>query len=403
MEAAQASWIPSPWSSIRFSPALLQLADRVIQRMQRASGLGVKAWSFTAAHLRWRRRCCPSFWIVLICFDSTKRGRPKWFANFWRNVAWDCVENEFHSSSSHALRNFSQQGNIPYQHPSSEHQQTQKLMAGFSGPDEYAHVLEFCVPGNLHCRDIFLMTNLAKDAQVLEDLRESYAVLCGGHVHTLTEKLLPKSDIQRFLEMTGSKGWSKLHDFFLEVAIATRANFFLGYGASMGAKASAVSMITMRLRTFDGRGYWCTGWAFDPYCEQNATHAASRAAQALSYACWRSTWSIHPSWSYELKLKIGRWRSLSCLICLWPWILSTSPQFHRESGSISHRPKAKVGEVNWSDPLTSGSCKLWKRNNRERYQYEMWSSMMQYVNIIRYMMLYGTWCSLYVLCYIICM
>mmetsp|Transcript_4328 Transcript_4328/g.9303 ORF Transcript_4328/g.9303 Transcript_4328/m.9303 type:complete len:120 (-) Transcript_4328:3-362(-) len=73
--------------------------------------------------------------------------------------------------------------------------------------------------------------------------------------------------------------------FFLEVAIATRANYFLGYGYDMGIKASAVSMITSQLRTFDGRGYWCTRWAFDPDCKQHGTEAGSKTTDALSYSC----------------------------------------------------------------------------------------------------------------------
>eukprot|EP00435_Cladocopium_sp_Y103_P038683 s30_g10.t1 len=247
-KAAQANWLPSMWSVIRFSKSLLWLADRVVQRMNRSAEQTGQTWQpedwrFKAAHLRWR--------------------------------------------------NFSQQqGNIPYKHPSREHEQSQKLMAGFSGPDEYADVLRGCVPHSLHCSDVFLMTNLPRESQVLADLRESYAVLCGqAQVHSITDELLPSSDIHEFFERSEhkdrkrSKVWSKLHDFFLEVAIATRANYFLGYGSAMGTKASAVSMITSRLRTFDGRGYWCTSWAFDPYCEQRGTRATSGAADALSYSC----------------------------------------------------------------------------------------------------------------------
>ena len=165
-------------------------------------------------------------------------------------------------------------------------------MVAFSLPDKYADVLRGCVPSALHCSDVFLMTNLPRESQLLAGLRESYAMLCSqAQVHSITDELLPSSDIQAFFEMSEHKNrkssnvWSKLHGFFLEVAIATRANYFLGYGYDMGIKASAVSMITSQLRTFDGRGYWCTRWAFDPDCKQHGTEAGSKTTDALSYSC----------------------------------------------------------------------------------------------------------------------
>lgn len=165
-------------------------------------------------------------------------------------------------------------------------------MAAFSLPDKYADVLRGCVPSALHCSDVFLMTNLPRESQLLAGLRESYAMLCSqAQVHSITDELLPSSDIQAFFEMSEHKNrkssnvWSKLHGYFLEVAIATRANYFLGYGFGMGIRASAVSMITSQLRTFDGRGYWCTRWAFDPDCKQHGTEAGSKTTDALSYSC----------------------------------------------------------------------------------------------------------------------
>ena len=190
-------------------------------------------------------------------------------------------------------RNFSEEeGGIPYKHPSGGHEKSQKFMAAFSLPDKYADVLRGCVPSALHCSDVFLMTNLPRESQLLASLRESYAMLCSqAQVHSITDELLPSSDIQAFFEMSEHKNrkssnvWSKLHGFFLEVAIATRANYFLGYGYDMGIRASAVSMITSQLRTFDGRGYWCTRWAFDPDCKQHGTEAGSKTTDALSYSC----------------------------------------------------------------------------------------------------------------------
>lgn len=244
-KAAQANWLPSMWSLIRFSKSFLWLADRVVQRMNRSATRAgsPEDWRFKAAHFRWR--------------------------------------------------NFSEEeGGIPYKHPSGGHEKSQKFMAAFSLPDKYADVLRGCVPSALHCSDVFLMTNLPRESQLLAGLRESYAMLCSqAQVHSITDELLPSSDIQAFFEMSEHKNrkssnvWSKLHGFSLEVAIATRANYFLGYGYDMGIKASAVSMITSQLRTFDGRGYWCTRWAFDPDCKQHGTEAGSKTTDALSYSC----------------------------------------------------------------------------------------------------------------------
>eukprot|EP00439_Symbiodinium_sp_Y106_P039951 s4514_g4.t2 len=126
-------------------------------------------------------------------------------------------------------------------------------------PQRMHMALQECIPEEFHCANLFVMTNLPSTSAPFQELRELHAAECGpGRFHSLNSTAPSPEQIQRFLGSQAAEGsglvsasepsppstWRRLHGLLLDMAIGSKANYFLGYGGGrLGGHAASGSAV----------------------------------------------------------------------------------------------------------------------------------------------------------------
>ncbi|OLQ02835.1 hypothetical protein AK812_SmicGene14285 [Symbiodinium microadriaticum] len=206
LQVSQMAHVPSLWRAFKFLPVLEELANDIIRGF-----LGGAEVPFVVAHWKWR--------------DMSAGGLLEYFD-----------------------------------------QKKVKEMAQESMPERMHMALQECIPEEFRCANLFVMTNLPSTSTPFQELRENSTA--------------PSPEqIQRFLGSQSSEGsglaaahepastWRRLHGLLLDMAVGSKANYFLGYGGGrLGGHAASGSAVVQQMRLALGRGYWCNGWVHDFAC-----------------------------------------------------------------------------------------------------------------------------------------